>query len=93
MPTPPRARIAGLRASSVGDLIFVDHEVIKFGAKACLALVIIDGASNLLWATALTSLEAPETLNTFRQWTEGNNCVPKGIVGDRAFFNDQFMSY
>ena len=74
VPTLPRARIAGLRASSFRDLIFVDHEEIKFGNKAYLALVIIDGASNLLWATALTSLEAPETLGAFRQWTEENNC-------------------
>ena len=93
VPTPPRARIAGLRASSFGDLIFVDREEIKFGNKAYLALVIIDGASNLLWATALTSLEAPETLGAFRQWNEENNCVPKGIVGDQAFFTPQFMSY
>ena len=85
VPTPPRARVAGLRASSCGALIFVDHEEIKFGTKACLALVVIDGATNLLWATALTSLEAPETLNAFRQWTEENNCVPRGIVGDQAF--------
>ena len=55
MPTPPRARIPGLSASSFGDLILVDHEEIKFGQKAYLALVIIDGAPNLLlWATALT---------------------------------------
>ena len=93
VPTPPRARIAGLRASSFGDLIFVDHEEIKFGTKAYLALVIIDGASNLLWATALTSLEAPETLGAFRQWTEENNCIPKGTVGDQAFFTDPFMAY
>ncbi|CAE7681264.1 unnamed protein product [Symbiodinium sp. CCMP2456] len=56
-----------LRASSFGDLIFVDHEEIEFGQKAYLALVIIDGASNLLWATALTSLEAPETLDSDRK--------------------------
>ena len=62
---------------------------------AYLALVIIDGATNLLWAAALASLEAPETLNAFRQWTEEDNCVPKGIVGDQAFFTNQFklMSY
>ena len=42
VPTPPRARIAGLRASTFGDLIFVDHEEIKFGTKAYIALVIID---------------------------------------------------
>ena len=87
VPTPPRARIAGLRASLFGDLIFVDHEEIKFGNKAYLALVIIDGASNLLWATALTSWEAPETLGAFRQRTEENNCVSKRVVGDQAFFH------
>ena len=75
VPTPPRARVAGLRASSFGDLIFVDHEEIKFGSKAYLALVIIDGATNLLWAMALTSLEAPETLNASRQWNDENNCT------------------
>ena len=92
-PTPPRARIAGLRASSFGDLIFVDHEEIKFGNSAYLALVVIDGASNLLWATALKSLEATETLGAFRLWTEENNCIPKGIVGDQAFFTEPYMEY
>ena len=33
VPTSPRPRIAGLRASSFGDLIFVDHEEIKFGTN------------------------------------------------------------
>ena len=89
----PESQGVGRRGSSFGDLIFVDHEEIKFGTNAYLALVVIDGATNLLWATALTSLEAPETLNAFRQWTEENNCVPRGIVGDQAFFTDQFMSY
>ena len=42
VPTPPRARITGLRASSFGDLILVDHEEIKFGQKAYLAVVIIE---------------------------------------------------
>ena len=43
--------------------------------------------------TALTSVDAPETLGAFRQWTEENNCVPNGIVGVQAFLNDQFMAY
>ena len=53
VPMSPRARITGLRASSFGDLIFVDHEEIKPGNKAYLDLVIIDGASTLLWARLL----------------------------------------
>ena len=47
VPSPPRARIAGLRASSLGDLIFADHAEIKFGTSLYLVLLIIDGATNL----------------------------------------------
>ena len=50
--------------SFFSDLILVDHEI-KFGSK-----IIIDGATNLLWATALASLEASETLNAFQQRNE-----------------------
>ena len=93
VPSPPRARIAGLRASSFGDLIFVDHAEIKYGTSLYLVLLIIDGATNLLWATALTTLEVPETLGAFRRWIEENNCMPKGIVGDQAFSQDMFMDF
>ena len=45
VPSPPRARIAGLRASSFDDLIFVDHAEIKFGTSQYLVLLIIDGVT------------------------------------------------
>ena len=93
VPSPPRARIAGLRASSFGDLIFVDHAEINYGMNSYLVLLVIDGATSLLWATALTSLDAPETLGAFRLWIEENNCMPKGVVGDQAFFTDPFMDF
>ena len=66
VPSPPRARILGLRASSFGDLIFDDHSENKFGTSQYLVLLIIDGPTNLLWATSLTTLEVPETLGGFR---------------------------
>ena len=93
VPSPPRARIAGLRASSFGDLIFVDHAEINYGMNSYLVLLVIDGATNLLWATALTSLDAPETLGAFRLWIDENNCTPKGIVRDQAFFTDPFLDF
>ena len=93
VPSPPRARIAGLRASSFGDLILVDHAEINYGMNSYVVLLVIDGATNLLWATALTSLDAPETLGAFRLWIDENNCTPKGIVGDQAFFTDPFMDF
>ena len=93
VPSPPRARIAGLRASSFGDLIFVDHAEINYGMNNYLVLLVIDGATNLLWATALTSLDAPETLGALRLWIDENNCMPKGIVGDQAFFTEPFIDF
>ena len=93
VPAPPRARIAGLRAASFGDLIFVDHAEINYGEKSYITLLILDGASNLLWATALVGLEVTETLAAFRRWIEENNCVPKGVVGDQAFFADEFLAF
>ena len=41
VPSPPRARIAGLRASSFGDLIFVDHAEINYGMNSYLVLLVI----------------------------------------------------
>ena len=93
VPSPPRARIAGLRASSFGDLIFVDHAEINYGMNSYLVLLVIDGATNLLCAPALTSLDSPETLDAFRHWIEENNYMPTGIVGGQAFFTDPFMDF
>ena len=62
VPSPPRARIAGLRASSFGDLIFVDHAEINYGMNSYLVLLVIDGATNLLWATALHVLTRQKLL-------------------------------
>ena len=37
VPSPPRARIAGLRASSFGGLIFVDHAELRHEQLSCFA--------------------------------------------------------
>ena len=81
VPSPPRARIAGLRASSFGDLIFVDHAEIKYGTSLYLVLLIIDGATNLLWATALTTLEVPEPLARLKRTTV---CQKESLVIKRS---------
>ena len=62
VPSPPRARIAGLRASSLGDLIFVDHAEIKFGMSQYLVLLIIDGACT----SYCSSLMAQQTCSGLR---------------------------
>ena len=79
---PPRAKISGIRASVFGDVVFVDHCEIELKKKKYVVLLVLDGATNLLWATAQNSLDKKETLTHLRAWNEQNNCIPKAIVGD-----------
>ena len=58
-----------------------------------MALLFLDGATNFLWATAQSSLNNKETIQALRLWTDENNCLPKAIVGDKAFFKDDFLTY
>ena len=90
---PPRAKISGIRASVLGDVIFVDHCEIELKKKKYVVLLVLDGATNLLWATAQNSFAKKETLVHHREWHEQNNCIPKAIVGDEAFFSDEFNEY
>ena len=90
---PPRAKISGIRASVFGDVVFVDHCEIELKRKKYAVLLVLDGATNLLWATAQNSLDKKETLTHLRSWNEQNNCIPKAIVGDEAFFSDEFLEY
>ena len=47
---PVKSRVSGLRANVFGDLIFVDHTDVKIDGKTYVVFVIIDGATNFLWA-------------------------------------------
>ena len=86
----PRARISGRRASEFGDVIFVDQQEIQFRTAKYLVLSVLDGATNLLWATAQKTLLPEETISALRLWIEENNCVPKRVVGGTAFFTPDF---
>ena len=90
---PPRAKISGIRASVFGDVVSVDHCEIELKKKKYVVLLVLDGATNLLWATAQNSPDKKETLTHLRSWNEQNNCIPKAIVGDEAFFSDEFLEY
>ena len=90
---PPRARVSGIRASNFGDIIFVDHVEIQLRKNKYMVLLVFDGASNLLWATAQNSLSNKETIQALRSWTDEHNCMPKAIVGDEAFFQEDFLTY
>ena len=58
-----------------------------------MVLLVLDGATNLLWATAQNSPNNKETIQALRLWTDEHNCMPKAIVGDEAFFREDFLTY
>ena len=58
-----------------------------------MVLLVLDGATNLLWATVQSSLNNKETIQCLGNWTDGNNCMPKAIAGDEAFFSEDFLTY
>ena len=89
---PPRARVSGIRATNFGDVIFVDHAEIQLRKSKYVVLLVLDGASNLLWATAQSSLNDKETIQALRLWSDENNCMPKAVVGDEAFFQEDFLT-
>ena len=90
---PPRARVSGIHASNFGDVIFVDHAEILLRSNKYMVLLVLDGATNLLWATAQSSRSNGETIQCLRCWTDENKCMPKVIVGDEAFFQEDFLTY
>ena len=90
---PPRAKVSGIRASNFGDVIFVDHAETMLRSNKYMVLLVLDGATNLLWATAQSSLSNKEATQWLRCWTDENKCIPKAIVGDAAFFQEDFLTY
>ncbi|CAE7319222.1 GIP, partial [Symbiodinium pilosum] len=82
-----------MRAPEFGDVIFVDHQEIQFRTAKYVVLLVLDGATNLLQATAQKTLLPEETISALRLWIEENNCVPKRVVGDTAFFTPDFEKF
>ena len=77
--TPPRAKITGIRASVFGDVIFVDHCETEL-KKKYVVLLVLDGATNLLWVTAQNSLDKKEAL---QHWYIFENGMNRTIVFQR----------
>ena len=88
-----RARISGIRATNFGDVICVDHAEIQLRKNKYMVMLVLDGATNLLSATAQPPLNNKETIQALRLWTDENNCMPKAIVGDEAFLKEDFLPY
>ena len=87
---PYKSKISGLRAQNFGDVAFADHAEVHNGNQKFAVLLILDGATNLLWARPQVTLTAEETLEGLREWSDTFQCIPKAIVTDMAFTGPQF---
>ena len=85
--------MTGIRAQNFGDLIFADHAEIQHACQKFLVLLVLDGATNLLWARPQRDLKAEETLEGFREWMEHHSCVPKALVADMAFMGPVYQTF
>ena len=95
-PAPTRSRVSGMRATKLGDLLFIDHVEIRREGKSWLVLIVTDAASNLMWAgphpagTGYTIKNTIKLLNLcFDQW----QIKPGAIVGDSYFMSRRWMNW
>ena len=84
-PKPHRSHVSGLRANNFGDLVFVDHLQVPQGEALHFVLVVLDGATNLLWSAPQKTKGTEETMDILREWMDNFQCVPKCMVADMAF--------
>ncbi len=61
-PPPARSRVSGLRATKFGELIFLDHGVVKVGEKTYCFLLILDAATTFVAAYPVQTVQAEETI-------------------------------
>jgi len=71
----------------------MDHTDLKLGKNYYLVLVVLDAATNLIWATPQLTKTCKETTRAIRQWMDYHNCKPKRVFGDMAFFEAEFMKF
>ena len=82
---PTRSRVTGLRAENFGDLVFLDHCEVEISKVKYTILLVLDGASNLLWARPCNSKAAEESIEAVREWMDHHQCKPKSACADMAF--------
>jgi len=92
-PAPSRSRVSGLRAQEFGDLLFIDHTKVQVHGKMGIIFVILDGATNLLWARAQPDERNETTLQSLRDWMDQYQCRPRGILADMAFSHPMFEKF
>ena len=65
---PSRSKTSGLRADTFGDMTFIDHCQVPLGTgEHIIVFVILDGATTLLTAEAVTTTQEAENITVLRK--------------------------
>jgi len=92
-PAPERSRVTGMRATTPGDLVFVDHVDLVVDSNIFCVLVVIDAASNLIWAGAQPNKEHSETRAAMQRCFDEWHLRPKALCGDSYFMEPDFKEW
>ena len=74
-PAPQRSRVTGMRANNFGDLWFVDHVDISVEKVTYTVLVVVDAATNFVWAAPQKNKVLLQTIRTQTTACDDLNCV------------------
>ena len=91
---PSRSKTSGLRADIVGDMTFIDHCQVPLGTgERIIVFVILEGATTLLTAEAVTTTQEVENITVLRNYFDQYHPQPKSVVADQAFMTDTWEHF
>ena len=91
---PSRSKTSGLRADTFGDMPFIDHCQVPLGTgEHIIVFVILDGATTLLTAEAVTTTQEVENITVLRNYFDQYHLQPKSVVADQAFMAETWEHF
>ena len=91
---PSRSKTSGLRADTFGDMTFIDHCQVPLGTgEHIIVFVILDGATTLLTAEAVTTTQEVENITVLRNYFDQYHLQPKSVVADQAFMTETWEHF
>ena len=91
---PSRSKTSGLRADTFGDMTFIDHCQVPHGTgEHIIVFVILDGATTLLTAEAVTTTQEVENITVLRNYFDQYHLQPKSVVADQAFMTETWEHF
>ena len=86
---PSRSKTSGLRADTFGDMTFIDRCQVPLGTgERIIVFVILDGATTLPTAEAVTTTQEVENITVLSNYFDQYHLQPKSVVADQAFMTE-----